>query len=404
MVTLVWVAVGVLGALPFYLSGVLPSFPDAVFESVSGFSTTGLTVIADVEAAGAPLLFWRALSHWLGGLGIVVITLAFLPFAGEAASRLFAAESPGPETDRISGRIANDAKALALIYVILSAAQAILLRLCGMGWFDAVCHALATVSTGGFSTKNAGIAAFHSPAAEWVIIIFMLLGGFSFTVLRRIARGKLREALGNSEARAYFIIIIVGTGIAALALGSVRGLREALFQVASTLSTTGFGTVNLAAWPAAAQGVVFILLLVGGCSSSTAGGVKVIRHLILWKQTGSEMRRLLAPRGVFAIMIDGKAAKNTLVYGAAGFVFLYLAVAFLSLGVLAAAGLGIFQALNLSLCCLGNVGLGLGAADYGRAAAALPAWAKWYLSALMIAGRLELWTVFALFSNEWRRS
>ncbi|GAB6392475.1 MAG: Trk system potassium uptake protein TrkH [Treponematales bacterium] len=402
--TLVWAAGGLLGALPYWCSGVLPDFTDAVFESVSGFTTTGVSVIADVEAVSRPLLFWRALTHWLGGMGIVALFLALLPLFGAGAGQLFQAESPGPDVDRTSARITGTAKNLWLIYLVLTAVQAALLMLCGMDWFDAATHAFSTIATGGFTVRNRSIAAYNSPAIEWVCIVFMFLSAFNFTLIFRFLRGKARDICVNSEARAYCLIILTAAAVCSVCLvpgSGGAGVRRALFQVLSVISTTGFAAADMTQWPQAAQACLFILMFVGGCSSSTAGGVKVVRHVILFKQMGNEMKRLLNPGGVFVIRLDNKPGRRTVVYGAAAFVFLYLTVTLFATLTLAAVGIEVFPALNLALLSLGNIGTGLGTADYGAVIRQLPQWVKWFLCFLMVAGRLELWTVFALFSREW---
>jgi trk system potassium uptake protein TrkH len=407
LVTLAWVFLCLLGALPYYCSGVLPGFVDAVFESVSGFTTTGATVIADVEALGRPILFWRGFTHWIGGMGIVVLTVAILPLLGAGGFHLFQAESPGPESGRITPRIRSAAKILWFIYLALTLAETVLLRLFGMNWFDALIHSFSTMATGGFSTRNRSIAAYDSPAIEWVCILFMFLAGFNFGLIYRFLQGKYREIRDNSEARVYGGIITIAAALCLFSLlprmPLAGGLRRSLFQVLSVLTTTGFSAADHSLWPPAAQACLFFLMFIGGCSSSTSGGIKVIRHVVLFKQMGNEFKRLLNPRGVFSIQLNRRPGKKEMVYGVAGFVFLYFVILLASTVVFSAAGLNILTALNLSLLSLGNIGLGLGQSDFGPIIYNLPVWAKYGLCFIMIAGRLELWTVFVLFSREWRR-
>ncbi|MDR3172141.1 MAG: TrkH family potassium uptake protein [Treponema sp.] len=415
LVCLAWVFTCLLGTFPYYLSGVLPRFIDAFFESVSGFSTTGATIIADVESMPRSLLFWRAMTHWLGGMGIVVLTVAILPLLGVTGFQLVKAETTGPESDKIAPRITTTAKILWFLYMGLTVLQAMLLMICGMDWFDAVYHAFSTIATGGFSSRNTSIAAWNSPWIDWVCIVFMILAGFNFNLLWQLLRGKYRDVLYNSEARAYALVILVGAGICAFTLYSsgntVPGeplslelsIRQGLFQSVSFLSSTGFGIADHTLWPPLAQVVLFLIMFTGGCSGSTAGGIKLIRHVILFKQMGNEMKKLLNPRGVFSIRFNGKVGRRNVVYGVAGFVFLYMALVFTSVLFLCAADLDIFTSINLALQAQGNIGLGLGQSNFCAVVYGLPAAAKGWLCFIMIAGRLELWTVFALFSRIFRR-
>ncbi|MDR2176584.1 MAG: TrkH family potassium uptake protein [Treponema sp.] len=409
LVFFAWILIGLLGAVPYYLSGRIPRWADAVFESVSGFTTTGATVIADVESLPRSLLFWRAMTHWLGGMGIVVLTVALLPLLGIGGFQLIKAETPGPEKEKITPKITETAKLLWFLYLILTALDALLLRIGGMDWFDAAAHAFSTVATGGFSTRNDGIAAYHSPWIEGVCTVFMLLAGFNFALLYRLFRGKFRDILTNSEAKAYGGIILVSAGIIALALipgGAFPGeaLGKAFFHTASILTTTGFAAADHNLWPPAAQGVLFFLMFIGGCSGSTAGGIKVVRMVVLGKQAGNEMKRFLYPKGVFTIRLNKKVGRKDVVYGVAAFVFLYLFLVLITTLIVSTAGGDMFSSLNTALITLGNIGLGLGAVGPGAVFQGFPDYVKWVLSLVMIAGRLELWTAFVFFSRDyWRQ-
>jgi trk system potassium uptake protein TrkH len=414
LVLLSWVFSCLLGAAPYYISGHIPSAVDAVFESVSGFTTTGATLIADVEALPRSLLFWRALTHWLGGMGIVVLTVALLPLLGAGGLRmnanpLFQAETTGPEKDKITPRITGSAKRLWALYIVLTLVQFLILAAGGMDWFDAAVHAFSTMATGGFSSRNAGIAAYHSPWTEWVCIVFMLLAGLNFSLFFQALRGKFREVLSNSEARAYGGIVLASAIIITVAvLPQSRSLetaiRQALFHTASILTTTGLAAADYNMWPPLAQAALFFLMFVGGCSGSTAGGVKVIRYVVLLKQMGNEMKKIRYPRGVFNIQLNGGPGKKEVVYGVAGFVFLYFVCMFAAALLVSSAGLDIFSSLNAALICLGNIGLGLGIFGPFSDLAALPAYVKGGLSFVMILGRLELWAVVVFFSRDfWRR-
>jgi trk system potassium uptake protein TrkH len=410
LVFLAWILICLLGAVPYYFSGHIPRWVDAVFESVSGFTTTGVTVIADVEIMPRSLLFWRAMTHWLGGMGIVVLTVALLPLLGIGGLQLVKAETTGPEKEKITPRITETAKILWFLYLILTALETLLLRAGGMDWFDAITHAFATISTGGFSTRNNSIAAYHSPWIEGVCTVFMILSGFNFFLLYRLSRGKYRDVLNNSEARTYGMILLVAGGIIALSLlpgaaSSGEALGKAFFHTASILTTTGFSAADHTRWPPLAQGILFFLMFIGGCSGSTAGGIKVIRMLVLYKQAGNEMKRLLYPKGVFTIRLNNKLGRKDVVYGVAAFVFLYLFLVLIAALIVSTAGGDMFSSLNIALITLGNIGLGLGAAGPGAAIFnGLPGYVKWALSLVMIAGRLELWTAFVFFSRDyWRQ-
>ncbi|MDR2159104.1 MAG: TrkH family potassium uptake protein [Treponema sp.] len=398
LVFLAWVLTCALGAAPFCLAGRGIGVFDALFESVSGFTTTGATVFADVESLPRSLVFWRAMTHWLGGMGIVVLTVALLPLLGAGGFQLLRAESPGPESEKITPRITGTAKILWGMYLAMTVLETALLMLGGMDWFDAVVHSFATVATGGFSSRNGSIAAYQSPFIDWVCIVFMLVAGCNFTLIYRLCRGKLKEAAANSEARAYGCIILVSV----ILIGATgTGLRQAFFQAASILSTTGFTAADHARWHPLAQGALFFLMFIGGCSGSTAGGIKVIRHLVFFKQAGNEMKRLLYPRGVFSIRLDGKAGKKELVYGVTGFMFLYFLLVLAAALLVSTAGSDLFTSLNAGLLTLGNIGLGIGKMGPGSEFSAFPAYVKGGLSFIMIAGRLELWTVFVFFSRDY---
>jgi trk system potassium uptake protein TrkH len=408
LVFLAWTAACFLGAAPYYLSGYIGNFPDAFFESVSGFTTTGATIIPDTEIMPRSLLFWRAMTHWLGGMGIVVLSVALLPLLGAGGFQLVKAESPGPEKDRIIPKITSNAKLLWLLYVAFTVLEIFLLKMGGMDWLDAAIHSFSTMATGGFSSKNASIAAYQSPGIQWVIILFMILAGFNFTLLYRLLQGKYRDVLNNSEARAYFLIILLSGGIVFFALlprgaPAEETLRHALFHTASVLTSTGFSLGDHNLWPPLAQGVLFFLMFIGGCSSSTAGGIKVVRWLVLFKQGKNELMRLLYPRGVFAIRLNKKVGRKDVVYGVAGFVFLYLVLVFAAALLVSTAGLDLFSCLNAGLLTVGNIGLGLGSFSSGTAFLPFPAYIKWGLSFIMIAGRLELWTALVFFSRDYWR-
>jgi trk system potassium uptake protein TrkH len=326
IVFLAWAAACLLGALPYYCTGFIPNFTDAVFESVSGFTTTGATVLLDIEALPRPLIFWRALTHWLGGMGIVVLTVALLPLLGAGGFQLVKAESSGPDKEKIAPRITLNVRILWLVYLALTTAQALLLFCFGMDWFDAIVHAFSTMATGGFSSRNDSIAYYNSPAIEWICTAFMLLAGFNFSLTWQALRGNFRSVIRNSEARVYAAIVLISGVIITLAIlpqsASIgTALRQAFFNTATIITSTGLFNENYNVWPALAQGILFFLMFLGGCSGSTSGGIKIIRYVILAKQTSNEMKKIVYPKGVFNIQLDGKSGKKDVVYGVAGFVF-----------------------------------------------------------------------------------
>jgi trk system potassium uptake protein TrkH len=349
------------------------------------------------------------MSHWFGGLGIVLLTVALMPLLGVGGFQLIKAESPGPEKEKVAPKITATAKVLWLFYCGLTAALALFFRLEGMEWFDALCHSFTIMASGGVSTKNRGLAFYNSAAIEATATVFMLLAAFNFNLYFRLLKGQFRNILINTEARAYLGIFIVSTAALVVILTPVYGsvgtaLRFSAYQTASILSTTGSAITNFETWPSIAQGIIFCLMFIGGCSASTAGGIKVIRHVVLWKQTGNEMRRLLYPQGVFSIQLNRKVGRRDVVYGVTAFTFLYLTVIVITTLVTASSGLDLFSSLSAALSVVGNVGVGFGAIGPAHNYGFFPDYVKWFYSFAMIAGRLELWTVAVLFApNYWKR-
>jgi trk system potassium uptake protein TrkH len=409
LVFLAWICMSLLGAMPFYFSGSGIGFVDAFFESACGFTTTGATTIADVEALPKSLLLWRSMSHWIGGMGIVLLTVALMPLLGVGGFQLVKAEAPVADKERFTPRIAGTAKALWTIYCILTALLFVLFLAGGMEVLDAACHSFTTMASGGISPKNKGIASYNSVFIETVAIVFMLLAGLNFNIYHRLAAGRFADAANNTEGRVYVLVFFAAAAALALSLIPHYGspgaaLRYGAFHAASFLSTTGYAGADYTAWPPFSQAVLFCLMFVGGCSASTAGGLKVIRHVTLWKQSGSEMRRILYPRGVFNIHLNQKVGRKDLVYGAASFFFLYALVVFLVSLAGALSGLDTLSACSAALAAISNLGTGFGALSPGRNFGQFPNHLKWLYSFTMILGRLELWTVLTLFAPEyWRR-
>jgi trk system potassium uptake protein TrkH len=409
LVFLTWVLASLLGAFPFYFSQNEIGFTDAFFESACTFATTGGTTIGDVEALPRSLLLWRSLAHWFGGMGIVLLTVALLPLLGIGGFQLLKAEAPGPEKEKITPKITITAKILWLVYCALTLILMGLYLAGGMDWFDALCHSLTTLASGGVSTRNGGIAVFDSPFIEGVSTVFMLLAAVNFNLYYRLLQGKLRDIAANTEFRVYLGIFLAAAAAVTISLIPVYGspltaFRYASYQTASILSTTGSAITGYEQWPGFARMVLFILMFIGGCSGSTAGGIKVIRHAVLWKQMGNVLRRTLHPQGVFSIQLNKQVGRKDVIYGVAGFFCLYLIVVGVTTLITAASGTDVFSAFSAALSITGNIGAGFGAVGPAHNYSAFPAYIKWLFSFVMIAGRLELWTVFLLFrSLYWRR-
>ena len=400
----VWIGVCLLGAIPLWASGAFGSVTDAVFESISGFTTTGASVVASVEGLPRSINFWRCETHWLGGMGVIALAVALVPLLGVGGFRLIKAETSGPEKGRITPRIASTAKTLWIIYLSFTVVQTLLLRFTGIGWFDSVCHAFSTLGTGGFSTRSASVGAFGNPAAEWVCTLFMLLASVNFALYFRLFTGKVGELIKDTELRTFIGIVVffvlAVTLIEATDLGGFSiSLRRSAFQVASIVSTTGFMTSDYASWQPAAQMFLLLLFFVGGCSGSTAGGIKVIRWAVLGKQLRNELRRITHPHEVTTIRINGYSGRDDIVPLVAAFVTLYALLVFATAVAGALAGLGLVEAVSCALSMVGNIGPAFGSfgptANYG----AIPDALKWWYSFAMIAGRLEIFTMLILLGR-----
>ena len=409
-VTTSWIAATIIGALPYYISGAMPEFVNAAFETMSGLTTTGASILSDIESLPSSLLFWRSLTHWLGGMGIVVLTVAVLPLLGIGGLQLIKAEAPGPTVDKITPRITETAKILWLIYTGLTFAQTILLMLGGMDLFNALTHTFGTLATGGFSTKNSSVAAFNSAYIDWVITIFMVLAGVNFSLHFRFMSGRYKDVFRDTELKAYLGIFTAGTLVIAWNIWGTSydtipdALRFAGFQAASILTTTGFATADYEKWPALSQTILFVLMFIGGCSGSTGGGIKVIRIITLLKQGLNEMKYLLHPKGVFTLRINRHPVKKDIIYAISGFFFLYILMLLITTMVAASSGSDVTTSFTASLATLGNIGPGFGLVGPTENFGFFPAYVKWFFCFSMLVGRLELYTVLILFTvTFWRR-
>ncbi len=403
LVGLLWVAAGIFGALPFYFSKSVPSFVDAVFETVSGFTTTGATVFASVEDKPMGMLFWRSLSHWLGGMGIIVLSVAFLPRLGAGAMQLFRAEVPGPTAERLIPRIKETAKVLWIIYAALTITAIFALLLAGMNLFEAVNHAFSTMGTGGFSTRNLSVASFASPLTDWVIIFLMLAAGINFTLYYYLFNGRWSLFYKDRELRYYLATVAVAGAVITANLfftGTYASLRESIrhsyFQVSSLITTTGYSSADFNLWPPLSRGILMLMEFIGGSAGSTAGGIKVIRVLIVLKFIRREFYRLLHPKIVRPVRVGNKVIPEEMLSNIAAFVFLYILI-FVVAGLLVSAmGVDILSAFTGAAATLGNTGPGLNKLGPLSNFGFLPAGAKLVYILCMLLGRLEIFT-FILF-------
>ena len=404
-----WISVSLFGALPYILTAGGLGPVDALFESVSGFTTTGSTVIADTTVLPRSLLLWRAMSQWLGGMGIILFTIAILPLLGIGGMQLFKAEVPGPVADKVQPRLANTARSLWGIYVALTVLEWLLLRLAGVSGFEALCHAFTTLATGGFSTRNASVGEFGSPAVEWIVIVFMLAAGINFVLHYRVVVGRGREVLRDAEFRYFIGVVLVATAYFTLTVhepGTDLGetIRIAAFQTVSLLTTTGYVTADFEVWSGAALIGVLVLLILGGMSGSTGGGIKSLRSLLAIRSLRATLDRLIHPHAVRPVKYGGGVVEDSVLSGIWAFLTAYILLAIVGAAVVALAGYDVLTSISASLTAIGNVGPGLGEIGAYDNFAHLPGPAKITLAMLMLFGRLEIFTILALFSREfWRR-
>ncbi len=401
VVGLSWIFACIAGALPYVLAAHV-DFAQAVFETASGFTTTGATVFADIESLPRGILFWRSLTHWLGGMGIIVFSLAILPFMGAGGMQLYKAEVTGPLKDKVAPRLADTARSLWFIYVLLTALLTLALRLEGMNLFEAVNHAFSTIATGGFSTRNASAAVF-SPLIQWTLIIFMALAGMNFGLHYLALRGRPIAYARSTECLAYMGLIAAGSLIIAVLLfragggGAEESLRAAAFQVVSLCTTTGFITSDYLQWPLLTQGILLFFILIGASAGSTAGGIKVMRLVVVYRAIVVEMRRLVHPHVVEHVKMDGRSLPAGVLQGVLCFVALYLGLNFFGGLWLMAEGQDFLTAFSAASTCLSNVGPGFGAVGPVFNFGFLPDSALHMLSLLMVLGRLEIFTLLLLF-------
>lgn len=425
IVTLGWLTLSFTGMLPYLFSGAIPSVTNAFFETLSGYSTTGSSILTDIESMPKGILFWRSATHWIGGMGIIVLTIAILPLLGIGGMQLFKAEAPGPSADKLHPRITDTAKRLWLIYVTLTFVEFFLLKFAGMSWFDAINHAMSTMSTGGFSTKNASLAAWNdTPLVQYIVITFMIIAGTNFVLTYFAIKGKFKKVIDSEEFKYYFFGMLSITAIITViviffqdpslqtsiehpkVLGNIEsGIRHALFQVVSVVTTTGFVSADFTMWSYFATGIFFALFFVGGSAGSTSGGVKVMRHIVMLKNSFLEFKKALHPNAIIPVRYNDKAVNHNIVFNILSFFVIYMLIFVTASVVLTFLGLDFKSALGATASSLGNIGPAIGSVSPVDNFAHLSIGAKWFCSFLMLIGRLELFTVLILFTPFfWRKN
>ncbi|MEO9512774.1 MAG: potassium transporter TrkG [Flavobacteriaceae bacterium] len=423
VVTFGWVIMSISGTLPYLFSGAIPEVTNAFFETISGYTTTGASIMDDIESMPEGILFWRSLTHWIGGMGIIVLAIAILPLLGIGGMQLFAAEAPGPAGDKLHPRITDTAKRLWLIYFGYTVAETILLKLAGMSLFDAMNHSLATLSTGGFSTKNASLAYWNNqPLIQYITILFMFLAGSNFVLSYFAFTGKVQRIIKDEEFKFYSIFIVLFTVIAVMVvyfqanvsvseyhpmvLGEMESaFRHALFQVVAIVTTTGFVTADFTNWTPFLTVFFFGLMFLGGSAGSTAGGIKVMRHLLIIKNGILEFKRTLHTNAIIPVRYNEKTVSEHIVYNIIAFFVLYMLFFIIGSLVLGLLGLDFVSAIGGSASSLGNVGPALGSLNPVSNYNSLPNAGKWWCGFLMLLGRLELFTVLIILTPYfWKRT
>lgn len=403
IVSSVWIVFSLFGSLPFLLSGAIPNFTNAFFETMSGFTTTGASILNNIEELPHGILFWRSLTQWMGGMGIIVLSLAILPFLGVGGVQLFSAEVPGLTPDKMHPRVKETAQRLWMIYVGFTVVEVLLLWAGEMNLFDAICHSLTTMATGGYSTKQASIAAFTMPYTHYVITLFMFIAGVNFTLSYFALKFDFKKIIKNEEFKVYAAITLLFSTIIAIGLIKVNGnveqsVRDSLFQVVSILTTTGYVSADYLIWPPLLMALIFLLMFVGGSSGSTGGGVKVIRVILIMKNCYYELKRLIHPKAIIPMRLNKKTVPQPLVNNVLAFIVFYLLIFMLSSVIMTGMGLDMESAMGSVAATLGNIGPGLGSVGPVENFSQIPDAGKWLLSFLMLLGRLELFTVLIVFS------
>ena len=414
IVAMVWVVFSAFGLLPYYLSGQVPSLTDAWFESMSGFSTTGATIIPDLEVITHGLLFWRSLTQWIGGMGIIVLSIAILPIFGLNGMQLYAAEVSGLTYEKLSPRIADTAKMMWSTYLILTATEVLGLWLCGMPIFDAVCHSFSTIATGGFSTKNNSLAFYDSAAIHYLVTFYMFISGINFVILIYLVRGKARNFFRDEELRWYTVAVIlfallltVGLYISRpgwTAMHMERSFRDSIFTVISAMTSTGYTISDYMYWPVVAWVVIFFLMLTGACAGSTAGGIKWVRLSIILKNGVAEFQRRIHPNAIIPVKLNEKAIPQQTINNIMAFLIFYIFIIVVTVVIFCACGVNFDESIGAAVSAIGNVGISIGQFGPSGTYAEFPTVAKWVRSFVMLIGRLEIFTILLLFTRAlWKK-
>lgn len=410
IVTLGWIVAGLVATLPYLLTGAIPNFTDAYFESMSGFTTTGASILANVEHLPPSILLWRAQTQWLGGMGIIVLSIAILPFLGIGGMQLYKAETPSPVVDKLTPRISDTASVLWKIYFFMTFFQILLLLLGGMSLFDSICHSFTTMPTGGFSTKNASVGHYQSGYIEWVVLIFMFLSGINFSLHYKLMRGNIRHFFSDPEFRTYlcivgaFIVLVFMDVYGTVYPHILDALRLAAFQVVSIITTTGFVTADYEKWPAFSQTILFFSMFLGSMAGSTGGGIKIVRIILLVKHCYQEIIRIIHPHATTVVKLGNIPVSQTIMRSIWGFFLLYVGIYIAGTLALAALGMDMISALTAMATCLGNVGPGFGSVGPMDNFAGVPFIGKWLLIFSMLLGRLEIYTIIVLLMPAfWRK-
>jgi len=410
IVGLSWISMALFGSLPFVLTGAIPNFTDAFFETISGLTTTGASILNNVEGLPKGVLFWRSFTHWIGGMGIIVLSIAILPFLGIGGMQLFKAEVSGPTTDKLTPRITETAKILWGVYFLITIVLTILLIFGGMNLFDALCHSFGTMATGGYSTKNASVAAFDSSYIDYVITIFMVICGISFSLHYRLLKGDFKALWNSEEAKWFLAIIAIVSTIICIDVFKTNyhtisdTIRFTLFQVVSLMTTTGYATADYELWSESSQFLLLFLMFVGGCAGSTAGGLKVVRLILLLKFAYSEFARLIHPKAIIPVRIGGIAVERNVLSNISGFFVIYAFISGISVIILSFFGIDFQTSITAVIATLNNIGPGVGSIGPMENYAHFPSAVKWFLSFLMLLGRLEIYTILILLTPTfWRK-
>jgi len=413
VVTLGWLAMAFAGALPFYFSGAIPTFTDSMFESMSGLSTTGASILGttiSIESLPHGILFWRSLTQWIGGMGIILLSLAILPLLKVGGMQLYRAEFPGPVKDKLTPRIRDTAEILWVVYLLFSAIAFILLMVGGMSAFDAACHSFTTMSSGGFSTYDSSIGAFDSKFIHYVIIVFMIISGVNFALHYRLLRGNPKMMWVSIEFRIFMILIATFTATVMTInllrhqFGSFEEIfRYSLFNVVSIITTTGYSTTDWAMWGGLVQVIMIMMMLIGGMAGSTSGSIKIIRIQILLKQIQLELRRLIHPNAVLPLRIGNSLIEKGIARNVMTFLLVFAIILIASTAIIAATGYDLVTSFGASISCLANIGPGIGQVGPSQNYSHFPQFVKWMLVSLMMLGRLEIFTVLVIFSRHYWR-